>query len=906
MELSMHFLFAILLSVFGLAVFVHCQDQSGFISLDCGLPEDSNYDDVKTGINYISDAAFINTGDSKTISAEFPTDDFEKQLWYVRSFPQNIRNCYNIKVTSGTKYLLRARFMYGNYDSQNKVPEFELHLGPNLWQTIRSYKASSVLNFEIIHVSALDYIHICLVNTNLGTPFISALELRPLQNRAYVAQSGSLMLLGRWDVGSATNQTVRYRDDVHDRIWEPYNFDNWTQLSTKSTIVSSAGDYHPAESVMSTASTPENSSMPLYFYFDTFDPTSEFYCYLYFAEFEKLQTNQSREFNIYLNRRLWISDPISPRYLNTTTAYSVSPLGKGSNFFRVIKTENSTRPPILNAAEVYTVKEFRQAQTNQSDVDAIMKIKSTYGVNKHWQGDPCAPQAYSWDGLKCSYNGYDPPRIISLNLSSSGLTGNIAPDLVNLTSMENLNLSHNSLTGPVPGFLAKLPSLRVLNLTGNNLTGSIPNELVERSKDVSLLISCDWNQYLRCHTKKKNKFIVPLVASSAAALFIFLIALAIWWRFNRRKQQGSGYKRNDLLEFKSRSFTYSEILRITNNFKRVIGKGGFGTVYHGYLGDTQVAVKMLSSSSTQGYKEFQAEIKLLMRVHHRNLTNFVGYCNDGAKWDLYMNTWPTETCYNIFQVPSILLLNFACYLKILLDHYKLDFIGIRHFAIYNADRSASILSWEGRLRIAMDAAQGLEYLHHGCKPPIVHRDIKSANILLNENFDAKLADFGLSRIFMESGTHVSTVVAGTPGYLDLEYYVTNWLNERSDVYSFGIVLMEIITSRPVVKKGEDENIHISQWVIDMLGNGDITNIVDPSLEGDFETNSAWKAVDLALACASHAPSKRPAMNEVVMELKECLVMETTRKKKGCVAEANNPREMITVNMDIIDTTPLAR
>ncbi|KAL5757694.1 hypothetical protein ACOSP7_020305 [Xanthoceras sorbifolium] len=238
----------------------------------------------------------------------------------------------------------------------------------------------------------------------------------------------------------------------------------------------------------------------------------------------------------------------------------------------------------------------------------------------------------------------------------------------------------------------------------------------------------------------------------------------------------SGYKRNDLLELKSRSITYSEILRITNNFKRVIGKGGFGTVYHGYLGDTQVAVKMLSSSSTQGYKEFQAEIKLLMRVHHRNLTNFVGYCNDGAKMGLVYEYMANGN---------------------LLQHLS--------------DRSASILSWEGRLRIAMDAAQG-----------------------------------------------------------------------------------------------EDENIHISQWVIDMLGNGDITNIVDPSLEGDFETNSAWKAVDLALACASHAPSKRPAMNEVVMELKECLVMETTRKKKGCVAEANNPREMITVNMDIIDTTPLAR
>ncbi|KAK3195033.1 hypothetical protein Dsin_026343 [Dipteronia sinensis] len=143
------------------------------------------------------------------------------------------------------------------------------------------------------------------------------------------------------------------------------------------------------------------------------------------------------------------------------------------------------------------------------------------------------------------------------------------------------------------------------------MAGSLPDELVRRLEDSSLLISYDGNLNLRCHEKKKNKFIVPLVASAAAIVFTLLIVLAIWSRLKRRKEQ--------------------EILRIIDNFKRVHGKGGFGTVYHGYLGDTQVAVKILSSSSTQGYKEFQAEITFLLRVHHRNLTNFVGYCNEGAK-----------------------------------------------------------------------------------------------------------------------------------------------------------------------------------------------------------------------------------------------------------------------------------
>ncbi|KAK0595269.1 hypothetical protein LWI29_005122 [Acer saccharum] len=361
MEMSKHFHFA-LLCAFCLAVFVHSQDQSGFISLDCGLPaEGSNYTDINTSIDYISDAAFIDMGISKTISPEFTTPDLEKQLLYVRSFPENIRNCYNIKVTNSNKYLIRATFMYGNYDSQGKVPVFELHLGENLWSVIGFENASTVRTLEILHVSKLDYINICLINTNLGTPFISALELRPLNNNTYVTKSGSLMLLSRLDIGSTTNQTVRYKDDVYDRIWKPYNFFNWTQLSTTSTVMVS-NNYHPAESVMNTASTPKNSSEPLLFYFETVDPTLQFYFYLHFAEVEKIQADQSREFNIYLNGKLWYG-PVSPHYLVTTTIYSREPIGMGRNYFWIIKTENSTLPPILNAVEVYIVKEFLQSQT---------------------------------------------------------------------------------------------------------------------------------------------------------------------------------------------------------------------------------------------------------------------------------------------------------------------------------------------------------------------------------------------------------------------------------------------------------------------------------------------------------------------------------------------------------------
>ncbi|KAK3220084.1 hypothetical protein Dsin_014054 [Dipteronia sinensis] len=296
---------------------------------------------------------------------------------------------------------------------------------------------------------------------------------------------------------------------------------------------------------------------------------------------------------------------------------------------------------------------------------------------------------------------------------------------------------------------------------------------------------------------------------------------------------------NGPLELKNKRFLYSDVVRITNNFEMIVGKGGFGTVYYGRLDETQVAVKMLSPSSTQGYKQFQAEVALLMRVHHKNLTILVGYCNDGTNMGLIY-----------------------------------EFIANGNLETHLLDNNMEdILSWEGRLRIATEAAQGLEYLHNGCKPPIVHRDVKSTNILLNENFQAKLADFGLSRMFpIEGGTHVSTAIAGSPGYLDPEYYISDRLTEKSDVYSFGVVLLEIISSKPMIEKSV-ERTHITQWVSFMLAKEDIKNIVDPKLNGDFNINCVRKAVKIAIAPVSPNSTSRPTMTQVVMELNECLAIE---------------------------------
>ncbi|KAF2323499.1 hypothetical protein GH714_035767 [Hevea brasiliensis] len=526
--------------------------------------------------------------------------------------------------------------------------------------------------------------------------------------------------------------------------------------------------------------------------------------------------------------------------------------------------------------------------------DAIMAVRQTYNINKDddWQGDPCLPRGITWTGLSCSYDS-NSPRVISLNLSASKLTGKISSSFSELKAIESLDLSGNQLTGTIPEFLAQLPNLTVLNLTGNRLTGSIPQSLVQKSNDGLLQMSLNGNPQL-CQTdsceKKKQNFLLPVVASVTTIMVLLLLSsIFVFWRMKRQKATSQSEKEGRVIS-KNRSFSYSEIVSITDNFKTIIGEGGFGKVYFGALKDnTQVAVKLLSQYSRQGYEEFQAEAQLLMIVHHRNLVSLIGYCDDHHN-------------------------------KALIYEYMVNGNLREHLS----ESSGSTLNWDERLHIAADAAQGLEYLHNGCKPPIIHRDLKTSNILLNEKLQAKIADFGLSRAFAnESASHITTRPAGTFGYLDPEWvfsctfilmisnflangllissyfhfsnraYASGSFNKKSDVYSFGIILLELVTGQPALKRDVDEEIiGIQQWVTPIIENGDIGSIVDPRLQGNFDTNSAWKAVEIALSCLLDTAIRRPDMSDVLGELKECLAMLTPvvgsqRMDRGCMRSINS-------------------
>ncbi|KAL2578657.1 hypothetical protein AAZV13_15G020600 [Glycine max] len=613
-----------------LAVLIQAQDQSGFISIACGAPAGVNFTVPNTGLNYTSDANFINTGVSRTIVPEL-RDQFLQNVWNLRSFPEGQRNCYKINITRGSKYLIRASFLYGNYDGLNMLPKFDLLLGANRWLTVNINNASVSLDFEIIYVPSLDYVHICMVDTGHGTPFISAIELRTLRIDIYETRFGSLETDFRVDLGS--NRGYRYNYDVYDRYWSGADLDTWRPLNFPIDADSLVqNDYKPPAVVMSTAITPANVSAPLVISWKPDDPKDSFYVYLHFTEIQVLAKNQTREFNITLNGNPW-TENISPRYHSVNTIYSTSGISGEKINFSFVMTETSTLPPIINAIEIYRVKEFPQPDTYQGDVDAITTIKSVYGVTRDWQGDPCSPKDYLWEGLNCTYPVVDSPRIITLNLSSSGLSGKIDPSILNLTMLEKLDLSNNSLDGEVPDFLSQLQHLKILNLENNNLSGSIPSTLVEKSKEGSLSLSVGQNPHLcesgQCNEKEKEKgeeedkknIVTPVVASAGGVVILLLAVAAILRTLKRRNSKASMVEKDQspispqytgqddsLLQSKKQIYSYSDVLNITNNFNTIVGKGGSGTVYLGYIDDTPVAVKMLSPSSVHGYQQFQAEV----------------------------------------------------------------------------------------------------------------------------------------------------------------------------------------------------------------------------------------------------------------------------------------------------------
>ncbi|CAJ2642821.1 unnamed protein product [Trifolium pratense] len=300
------------------------------------------------------------------------------------------------------------------------------------------------------------------------------------------------------------------------------------------------------------------------------------------------------------------------------------------------------------------------------------------------------------------------------------------------------------------------------------------------------------------------------------------------------------------------SFGFRELALATQGFKEVnlIGEGGFGKVFKGRLPTGElVAVKQLSHDGQQGFQEFVTEVLMLSLLHHSNLVKLIGYCTDGDQRLLVYEYMPMGSLEDhLFEVPP--------------------------------DKEP--LSWSTRMKIAVGAARGIEYLHCKADPPVIYRDVKSGNILLDSDFSPKLSDFGLAKLGpVGDNTHVSTRVMGTYGYCAPEYAMSGKLTLKSDIYSFGVVLLELITGRRAIdtsrKPGEQNLITWSRPYIS--DRRKFVHMVDPLLQGRIPPRSLQQAIAITAMCLQEQPKVRPLISDIVVAL-EYLVSQSSPEVNG--------------------------
>ena len=326
-------------------------------------------------------------------------------------------------------------------------------------------------------------------------------------------------------------------------------------------------------------------------------------------------------------------------------------------------------------------------------------------------------------------------------------------------------------------------------------------------------------------------------------------------------------------------FTYEALAAATCGFSHanLLGQGGFGLVHKGVLPNGQeVAVKSLKSGSGQGEREFQAEVEIISRVHHRHLVSLVGYCIASGQRMLVYEFVPNGTLE------------------------------------YHLHRKDAVMDWASRRRIAVGSAKGLAYLHEDCQPRIIHRDIKAANILIDFNFEAMVADFGLAKLTTDNHTHVSTRVMGTFGYLAPEYASSGKLSEKSDVFSFGVMLLELITGRQPIDPTDVMEDSLVDWARPIISkgqeSGDYSELVDPRLENNYNPEEMARMISCAAASIRHSARRRPRMSQIVRALDGNISLDDLNEGSGSGSkaagaagggESNNPYDTRAYNADIM-------